>query len=189
MSTAATTSMDSDRISNLEQSIRDVRLQIKQAISVSEQGTRRTMTTLTGNVQSAKDEIALVKSEVGSRISKVETSVKQSDTRIEQNEKQIETLEKKHTKHENDVTEMKEVLNLIYQMMSTQQQNQPSPPPQAASAPPAGSMVTNSNSTITNQVISIPPLPTEIQHTSRFPRPRHHRVHRFTRNVQENTKH
>ena len=165
VSTAATTSMDSDRISNLEQTIRDVRLQIKQAIHVSEQGTRRTMSTLTGKVQSAKDDIALVKSETGSRISKVETAVTESNKKIEQNEKKIEESEKKHTKHENDVTEMKEVLNLIYQqMMNTQQQSQQPPPPHAAPPPPAGSMVTNSHSTITNQVISVPRI-------SRFPRP------------------
>ena len=184
VSTAATISMDSDRISNLEQTIRDVRLQITQAVRVSEQGTRRTLTTLTGNVQSTKDEIALVKSEarsriskvatsVGSRISKVETSVEQSNKKIEQNEKQIETLEQRSTKHENDVTEMKEVLNLIWDRMNTPQQNQPSPTPTppAAPAPSAGSMVTNSNSTITNQVISMPSPPTDTTRVSRFPRP------------------
>ena len=171
VSTAATISMDSDRISNLEQTIRDVRLQIKQAIRASEQATKRTLTTLTGNVQSAKDEIALVKSATRSRISKVETSVEQSNKKIEQNEKQIETLEQKHTKHENDVTEMKEVLDLMYQMMKTQQQTQPTPTPQAVPATSAGgSMVTNSNSTITNQTITVP-IPTEITRSSRFPRP------------------
>jgi hypothetical protein len=173
VSTAATISMDSDRISNLEQTIRDVRLQIQQAIRASEQATKRTMTTLTGNVQSAKDEIALVKSATRSRISKVETSVEQSNKKIEQNEKQIETLEQRSTKHENDVTEMKEVLNLIWDRMNTPQQNQPSPTPTppAAPAPSAGSMVTNSNSTITNQVISMPSPPTDTTRVSRFPRP------------------
>ena len=172
VSTAATTSMDSDRISNLEQTIRDVRLQIKQAIHVSEQGTRRTMSTLTGKVQSAKDDIALVKSETGSRISKVETAVTESNKKIEQNEKKIEESEKKHTKHENDVTEMKEVLNLIYQqMMNTQQQSQQPPPPHAAPPPPAGSIVTNSHSTITNQIISAPSPSNDTTRMSRFPRP------------------
>jgi hypothetical protein len=181
VSTAATISMDSDRISNLEQSIRDVRLQITQAVRVSEQGTRRTLTTLTGNVQSAKDEIALVKSEarsriskvetsVGSRISKVETSVEQSNKKIEQNEKKIAKIEKKHTKLQNDMTATREGVQYLIDMSHTQQQSQ-SPPQQQAEPAPSGTMVSNSNSTITNQVISMPTPPTEVTRVSRFPRP------------------